>query len=121
MQAAYGIDLRSALWGPERLGVRRLGALVDGLPPGGALDRAVDPDGWGSGWGNTEELLAKIAELVHLNWAQFVVTHSKKGAQPPRPLRIPRPHDRRRVIRKPTGKQLRAFLESKGVIGRRAG
>jgi len=45
-QAVYRIDLRSALWGPEPVGCRRLLALVECLPAGAVtlLARAVEPD-----------------------------------------------------------------------------
>lgn len=124
MQSAYGIDLGRALWGDRPLSLRRLLALVGGLPRGGALDRALDPDGWGSGWTHTEELLATIAELLDLHRRQYVVTNSKRGASKPRAIKIPRPSDiRRRLekIRKPTGEQLRDFLVSKGVVPARKG
>ena len=45
-QAVYGLDLRSALWGSELVGCRRLLALVECLPVGAVtlLSRAVEPD-----------------------------------------------------------------------------
>lgn len=119
MQGAYGIDLRRALWGAEPVGLRRLASLVNGLPPGGALDRALDPEGWGANWHHAEELLAMIAELLDRDWRQTVAMNSKRGATKPRPLRIPRPGDVRRraaKIRNPDGWEIRRFLESKGLV-----
>jgi hypothetical protein len=49
-----------------------------------------------AGRARTEELWALevaglTAELVHAQWRLTVQVHSKKGARPPRPLRLPRP------------------------------
>ena len=44
-QAVYRLDLRSALWGPEPVGCRRLWALVECLPAGAVthVARASEP------------------------------------------------------------------------------
>lgn len=44
-------------------------------------------------WTPELELLAINAELTHALYAAFVAANSKKGAQVPKPLRIPRPGD----------------------------
>lgn len=87
-EQTYGLDLRRALWGKLRIGVRRLGALISGLPPGSPLHRSLDPDGWG--WGTREELAAQTVEqldgLARLFWqANF------KGNVPGQPVKIERP------------------------------
>ncbi|MGH2651761.1 MAG: hypothetical protein ACRDHK_11190 [Actinomycetota bacterium] len=57
----YGVDLREALWGSGALGVRRLAALLRGLPRGGAVHRALDPQGWD--WSHGDEILAHLSGL----------------------------------------------------------
>jgi len=42
-------------------------------------------------WGTLEELLATVAELVHLQWVTYLAAHSKRGRKLPTPLRITRP------------------------------
>jgi hypothetical protein len=40
-RAQYGLDLSEVLWGDRRFGVRRIRALIYGLPHDGAFARAV--------------------------------------------------------------------------------
>lgn len=57
----YNGDLRQALWGPNPIGTRRLGALLQGLGPRSAVARAANG---GIEWTQQEELDATVAELV---------------------------------------------------------
>lgn len=67
----------------------------------------MDPNGLGAGWGPTQELLATIAELVDAGNRLFFSANSKKGTRLPRPIRIPRPSERRRRRkRNATGEEL---------------
>lgn len=73
-----------------RLGVRELVTLVGQLPPGCALHRALDPDGYA--WRNGEELAAINAELADRTLALLEAVHSSdKGGRVRKTLRIPRP------------------------------
>jgi hypothetical protein len=87
----YGIDLPVALWGPEPVTYRRLAVLVRGIPAESALGVACG--GYRPGWGATEELLALVAETIDHGNRLYFKTHSKKGAQQPKPLAITRPPD----------------------------
>jgi hypothetical protein len=51
------------------------------------LQREVE----GRRWTQEAELLATLAELVHMQYAAFVAVNSKAGAGGVEPLRIPRP------------------------------
>jgi hypothetical protein len=79
------------LWGSDFIGVRRLEALVNSLPRDSATVRALDPDFAGTGWNTQTELLATIAELIDQHSRLYIMANSKKGAQTPRPIKIPRP------------------------------
>lgn len=48
-------------------------------------ERARREDIW------SKEMLAVIAELLHAIWRVLVQVNSRKGAVPPKPLRVPRP------------------------------
>ena len=87
----YSLDARRAFWGSDALGVRRLESLVNSLPHDSALARSVDPIYAGKDWDTKTELLAVIAELIDFNSRLYIMAHSKKGAQPPKPIKIPRP------------------------------
>lgn len=68
--------------------------LISGLPPTGtAIARATGGDI--PGWGNAEELLALIAELLDGGNRMFFSAHTKKGTTAPKPLEVRRPiaHD----------------------------
>lgn len=109
-QHYYGLDLRRVLYGEDAVGLRRLRALIGGLPPGSAVHRSVDPAGYG--WRNTEEMLALIAQLIdHTNRLLFART--QKG-QVPKPIHIKRPWERvpeRRPVASPD--EVRAFFKGK--------
>lgn len=86
-----------------------------GLPYDCALHRALDPDGLGAGWGPNEELLSTLAEVTDAGNRMYYEANKKKGARPMRPLRIPRPHERRRrPKRNATGEELARMV---GALG----
>lgn len=71
------------------MGARRVLALTRGLPPDSALARSINPEA--AAWGNTEELLAVLAELIdHGNRLLFSVNRGK-GTRIPEPIKIRRP------------------------------
>ena len=84
-QAHYRIDLRRALWA-DRMGVRRFGSLVRGLPVSARL--YVKDTG---GWTVNDHLTATVAEQVNL--LTRVLSSSVNWKRPPdiKPLVIPRP------------------------------
>lgn len=72
------------------MGVRRLVALVTGLPPASALHRAVDPEGWE--WTAEREIQAATFEALDLANAMYQAAHEKDGTGRLRKLlRLPRP------------------------------
>jgi len=95
-QRFYGLDLGEACWGDNHVGVRRLMALIRGLPPESTLSRVT-----GDWWTEGHELTASLVELTHAvaqasqlsaqtGWAQVA---GKKQFPKPDPLKIPRPGD----------------------------
>lgn len=88
-QSYYRLDLRQVLWGPDPYGVRRIHALVTGLPPDGAMIRDMAYDG--QEWSVTDELLAALLEEVDYGNRLYYSAHMKKGAQQPKPVEIKRP------------------------------
>lgn len=117
-QASYGIDLRRALWGPRLIGVRRIGALIGGLPPGGPLDRSLN--GAAAGWGPREEFLATAAELLDVGNRLFWQANFK-GKPPGEALEIKRPRSPRSRPEVPqvqitSREELRAALEREGRL-----
>jgi hypothetical protein len=68
------------------VGVRRLVSLVRGLPSTSAVFRSAE-----ASWTNETELAAMQVELTHSLLRTTLAINSKKGAQLPDPLRIPRP------------------------------
>ena len=94
--------------------MRRLWVLIAGIPPdGSALARAC---GQRVGWGNTEELLKVLCELVDAGNRSFHRAHTKRGAQQPKPLELIRPwevtEDKATGKRKrpATSRELKAFF-----------
>lgn len=85
----YGVDLRAACWGDHPVGMRRLRALIRGLPLDSALGRSVAPHRLE--WSTTEELLATLIEVTDAGNVMFFAAHSKPGTPRPRPIRVPRP------------------------------
>jgi hypothetical protein len=108
-------DLREALWGSNAIGVRRLNALIHGFPPRSTTARAMQTGG--QEWGNTEEMLATMCELVDMTNRTLVAMNSKKGTKLWRPLHIPRPFKlpSRKVA---TGAALARFFNRKEASGR---
>lgn len=111
-----GGDLRHALWGDNAIGVRRLVALVKGLSPRSAFMREVYSEG--KDWGNTEELLSSIAELLDFGNRMQYQANSKKGSKVWKPLEIPRPYAITEPTRKvATGDELvNFFKEASGRV-----
>lgn len=79
------------LWGPpeQRIGVRRVLALVFGLSPASALARDVN-----AGWTIEMELAAVNAEVTDKQLALLEAVHAKDGDGHVRdPIHVPRPWD----------------------------
>jgi hypothetical protein len=74
--------------------VRRIVSLSAGIPAGTAS------------WGNAEEMLATLAELMDHNNRLYMAAH---GLDLPEPITVPRPHERvepEKPQRPPTGSSL---------------
>ena len=113
-QREYRIDLRDALWGEKPIGGRRLTALINGLSPGCATFRKLKG---GSDWGNTEELLATVAELIDATNRLIYQVNSKKGARVWEPLRVPRPYDKKRQSQPSSSDEMLAFFGTMAASG----
>jgi len=87
-QREYGIDLREALYGEDRVGGRRLTALINGLSPDSATMRKVNSGG--RQWGGTEEMLAVLCELTDLSNRMYFAAHFEGEVW--EALEIPRPY-----------------------------
>lgn len=85
-QREYGLDLAACVWGPNRIGVRRLDVLVRELPTTARLYQTAQ----GGSWGVTEELLAQCVELLYLQVSAFMAANSRKPKRV-KPQQIPRP------------------------------
>lgn len=85
-QRYYGLDLRRAIWGTERIGLRRLNVLIAQLPHDARLYRTTD----GQQWGINEELAAQTLEVLFMHLQVFVAANSKRRRKP-KLERIPRP------------------------------
>lgn len=91
-QREYGIDLREALYGDNPVGGRRLTALINGLSPGSATMRRINSGG--KQWGQMEELLAVLCELIDLNNRMYYTANFDTKKDPVwDPIEIPRPRD----------------------------
>lgn len=88
-QSHYGLDLRQVLWGSSPYGVRRIHALVAGLPPTGAMIRAAATNG--QPWSVTDDLLATVIEMIDHGNRMFFSANAKKGANVWKPITITRP------------------------------
>jgi hypothetical protein len=108
-QREYGIDLREALYGDNPIGGRRLTALINGLSPS-SLTALKNGGTGGQVWGNTEELLATLCELVDRMNYMYHQIHFK----PPHPqhLEIPRPYERVPAPVKAAGANVTEELQS---------
>lgn len=90
-QRFYALDLGAACFGPDHAGLRRIYALITGLPQDSALARSM---GWA--WTEDSEMTATLVELVHdqASSARAMVnalSGKRKWNGPPKPLRWPRP------------------------------
>lgn len=90
----YGLDLQRDL-GTDRLSWRRLGVLLEHLPPTSSTVRAVG--GERTEWGYTEHLLATVVDLLAQANYLFVAANSKTKPTPPEPLK--RPGERKKKTR----------------------
>jgi len=88
-QSHYGMDLREVLWGDRAPGVRRVLALVNGLPTTGAVFREVAFDG--KSWSMTDELLATLIEITDFGNKLLFQTNVKAGTKGWDPIVISRP------------------------------
>lgn len=104
----YGLDLREALWGEDWIGVRRICALVEGLPSDSALGRKGDPPG--GRWSTTDELLAVLIEVVDVGNRMFLKAHTAPGTDVGNPIHIPRPWEEDRPTRSFDPKDMQEFF-----------
>jgi hypothetical protein len=87
MRRFYGLDLAEALYGPRRLSVGRLRALVERLPPESSL--AFEQGSW---WTPELELLATIAESIGEVLRMLQAFGGRKGSiKNPITIRRPKP------------------------------
>jgi hypothetical protein len=82
----YNRDLGADLYGPNRIGARKILSLVEWLPPDAAVWRSMK-----NSWTDERELLATQIEVLDGLRRAFLMAHSKPGTRPPEPIRIPRP------------------------------
>jgi hypothetical protein len=84
----YGVDLLD--WHRGRLSSRRLRVLIEHLPPGSSLARAMH--GEAAAWTTTEHLLAAVVDqLAVANW-MFATVNRDADAEPlPYPEPVARP------------------------------
>ncbi|GAA3473884.1 hypothetical protein GCM10018965_084370 [Nonomuraea roseola] len=106
----YQIDLLDLYRG--KLSVRKLIALLSGLPRGSALHIATEGDA--ATWSTSDYLLANAVDYLAIgNWL-FVSANSKKGARNPRPEPVPRPGSQKKTQEEPrrfaSAKEVSAFL-----------
>lgn len=110
-QSYYGLDLRDVLWGEHPMGVRRIVALVNGLPMQGAVFR--DAAMHGKYWTTTEELLATLIEVTDLTNRLLYGANAPKGKRVWDPLEIERPAKAKpeRALPTPSGRgEIQAFF-----------
>lgn len=89
--------------------VRRVEALINGLPTDSAYSRDANPTTVGSNWGHVEELLATVAQLIDLGNRQFAMANSKRGSRMPEGIKIRRPWERT-IKRQATAAEVQALL-----------
>lgn len=94
--------------------MRRLHSLISGLSPSGALAREMFPDTVGADWGNAEELLASVSELIDLGNRQFVLANSAKGTKAPKPIKITRPWEVKKTKRIATPEEVAQLMGGEG-------
>lgn len=108
----YGVDLLDRHRG--RLSARRLRVLIEHLPRGAALVRAMHGDE--VEWGLSEHLLAAVADQLAIgNWLFASANTPEHATQPERPTPIPRPGLEEPEADEPaTPEQLAAFFGTAG-------
>ncbi len=93
------------------MSTRLLLNLVRALPPDSAIARATDPHA-AVGWGNAEELLALLAELVDLGNRTFLSANARPGVRVPEPVQIPRPGESVEVCRRASPSDVSRLLDA---------
>jgi hypothetical protein len=76
------MDLRHAV---QVTGVRRLSALLNGLPPDSALNRA------GSAWTTQDEIAALAVERQEHYWSIWLAMNAKEPKKLPPPIAVTHP------------------------------
>lgn len=111
----------TAEWfGDSPISLRRFAALVNGLPPSSALHRSRNPHTAGRGWMAEHELLATLIDVVQVGNHMYLRAHSKKSAQLPEFVRMPRPDDGIRMLDKEARRDaLKAKMADRGIPIRR--
>lgn len=89
------------MWGKDRLSVRKIYGLIANLGPDTATVRNVT-----KGWGNTEELLATLIEVVDVGNIQNLAANGVKQSGLPKPIQINRPDQLERQRRKATNQEI---------------
>lgn len=106
------------MWGPRPISARRFRSLARGIPlRDSSIGVALELRQIGE-WGNLEELVAGLIEVVDHGNRLFFAAHAKKGSQTPDPIRIHRPRRRGQAAdeeapteRRPaTSEELKAFF-----------
>jgi hypothetical protein len=82
----YGLDLGAAVWGPHRIGPRRLLVLIRHLPMDAALLQTTSGT-----WGWLEEGMASLLEMTAHTHRILVQGFSHGRSKGGKRLRIPRP------------------------------
>jgi hypothetical protein len=117
-QARYRRDLAQDCYGQTQIGVRKLLALIKGLPPDGALARASL--GEAAGWGYEQELLATTVDLLGYLTYLTKAAHFKGRHELPKP--VPRPgglpgqtQPEPEPVRFSTREEIRQFFQGPGT------
>lgn len=104
------------MWGPRPLTLRRFRSLARGIPlRDSSIGEALELRQVGD-WGNVEELLAGLIEVLDYGNRLFFSAHAKKGTSAPKPIKVHRPKPRGQseedvAERRPaTSEELRAFF-----------
>jgi hypothetical protein len=102
--------------------------LIHWLPTDSPLHRDFDPEGAGSGWTPTTNLLALIAEVTDVSNVILMKVYGEKGVKVRDPIEIPRPGRTPKVALDEEGKpimagseQLKAFTQDGGNVVPRRG
>jgi len=87
-EACYGHRGSGEAGHSGRFSLRRIKALIAGLPQDSALARALDPEL--VGWSPIEDLLSLLIEVVDRGNRDFFAANTKEGTPQPEPIRIAR-------------------------------